>query len=265
MIYMPFRVFRHGGKTPMNIYILGAAGWIPGANETSCIMVENKGRLFILDAGTGLSNIRKYSHIQDKYDTVHLLHAHYHLDHMIGLSYIDPFIRDKRFRVYGPGRLAYPETTDYYIRAFLRPEFFSRSIDKFSHDVKVLDFPGESFFIGDTKISVTRQKHSAPSYRITLDDRLIYATDLSFSADAWESVSADVLFHECWEYKEPERDSFRHTSLRQLKDQLPLSSFGRIYLIHHNPDWGQDDFGKIREIISGTNIFLAEDGMEICI
>ena len=173
MIYMPFRVFRHGGKTPMNIYILGAAGWIPGANETSCIMVENKGQLFILDAGTGLSNIRKYVHILDKYDTIHLLLSHYHLDHMIGLSYIDPFIRDKRFRVYGPGRLAYPETTDYYIRAFLRPEFFSRSIDKFSHDVKVLDFPGESFFIGDTKISVTRQKHSAPSYRITLDDRLI--------------------------------------------------------------------------------------------
>ena len=98
-----------------------------------------------------------------------------------------------------------------------------------------------------------------------MDDRLIYATDLSFSADAWEGVSADVLFHECWEYKEPEQDSYRHTSLRQLKEQLPLSSFGWIYLIHHNPDWGQDDFGKIREIISGTNIFLAEDGMEICI
>ena len=71
----------------MNIYILGAAGWIPGANETSCIMVENKGQLFILDAGTGLSNIRKYAHILDKYDTVHLLLSHYHLDHMIADRY----------------------------------------------------------------------------------------------------------------------------------------------------------------------------------
>lgn len=249
----------------MNIYILGAAGWIPGANETSCIMVENKGQLFILDAGTGLSNIRKYTYILDKYDTVNLLLSHYHLDHMIGLSYIDPFIRNKRFRVYGPGRLAYPETTEYYLRAFLRPEFFSGSIDKFSHDVKVLDFPEESFFIGDTKITVTRQKHSAPSYRITLDDRLIYATDLSFSADAWEGVSADVLFHECWEYKEPVHDSYRHTSLMQLKNQIPINSIGWIYLIHHNPDWGEDDFRRIREMIRGTNISLAEDGMEISI
>ena len=249
----------------MNIYILGAAGWIPGANETSCIMVENKGQLFILDAGTGLSNIRNYTHILDKYDTVHLLLSHYHLDHIIGLSYIDPFIREKRFRVYGPGLMAYPETTDYYLHAFLRQEFFSRSIDAFSHDVQVLDFPGESFFIGDTKITVTRQKHSAPSYRIALDDRLIYATDLSFSEEAWEGVSADVLFHVCWEYREPGQDSYRHTSLLQLKEGLPLKSLGRIFLIHHNPVWGEEDFRKIREMTAGTNITLAEDGMEICI
>ena len=38
---------------PMTVHVLGAAGWIPGVNETSCIMVENKGSLFILDAGTG--------------------------------------------------------------------------------------------------------------------------------------------------------------------------------------------------------------------
>ena len=245
----------------MTIHILGSAGWIPGTDETSCIMVENKGELFILDAGTGVSNIRRYTHILEKYDTVHLLLSHYHLDHMIGLIYIDPFIRDKRFRIYGPGRMAYPETTDYYLHAFLREEFFSRSIDAFTPDVEIMDFPGESFFIGDTRITVTEQTHSAPSFRITLDDRLIYATDTVFRAQAWKGVSADILFHECWEYAESGHD--RHTSLLQLKDQLPLSSFGRICLIHHNPDWTEDDYRKIREMLAGTNIELAEDGMEI--
>ena len=134
-----------GKLSEMTIYILGSAGWIPGTNETSCIMVENKGELFILDAGTGVSNIRRYTHILEKYDTVHLLLSHYHLDHMIGLIYIDPFIREKRFRVYGPERMAYPETTEYYLHAFLRKEFFSRSIDTFSDDVRIMDFPAESF------------------------------------------------------------------------------------------------------------------------
>ena len=68
----------------MTIHILGAAGWIPGVNETSCIMVENKETLFIMDAGTGLSNLRRYRAVLEKYDTVHLLLSHYHLDHMIG-------------------------------------------------------------------------------------------------------------------------------------------------------------------------------------
>ena len=245
----------------MKIYILGAAGWIPGAYETSCIMVENKDMLFILDAGTGMSNIRKYKAVLAKYDTVHLLLSHYHLDHLIGLIYIDPFIREKKLRIYGPGRMAYPETTGYYLHELLRKEFFSRSIETFSHDVQIMDFPAESFFIGDTKITVTEQTHSAPSFRITLDDRFIYATDTIFKAAAWDGISADVLFHECWEYTQAGHD--RHTSLLLLKNQLPLSSFGRIYLIHHNPDWTGDDYRKIEEMTAGTNISLAKDGMEI--
>ena len=51
----------------------------------------------------------------------------------------------------------------------------------------------------------------------------------------------------------------------QLKEGLPLKSLGRIFLIHHNPVWGEEDFRKIREMTAGTNITLAEDGMEICI
>ena len=245
----------------MTIHILGAAGWIPGVNETSCIMVENKGALFILDAGTGLSNLRKYRAVLEKYDTVHLLLSHYHLDHMIGLIYIDPFIREKRFRVYGPGVMAYPQTTEDYMHAFLRKEFFSRSIDTFSKDVQIMDFPSETFIIDNTTITVARQTHSAPSFRISIDDRLIYATDTVFQPDAWDGIRADLLFHECWEYKTSGHD--RHTSLQQLKNHLPLSSFGKIYLIHHNPDWSKEDFTNIREMTTGTNIVLAEDGMEI--
>ena len=103
--------------------------------------------------------------------------------------------------------------------------------------------------------------HSAPSFRITLDDRLIYATDTVFQADTWSGIRADVLFHECWEYAQSGHD--RHTSLLQLKNQLPLERFGRVFLIHHNPDWNREDYRMIGEMTAGTNIFLAEDGMEI--
>ena len=84
-----------------------------------------------------------------------------------------------------------------------------------------------------------------------------------FILDAWDGISADLLFHECWEYRTSGHD--RHTSLQQLKSQLSLSDFGEIYLIHHNPEWSDEDFKKIREMTEKTKIALAEDGMEISI
>ena len=243
----------------MTIHILGAAGWIPGTNETSCIMVEHNDMLFLLDAGTGAANIKNYESVLSKYDTVHLLLSHYHLDHLIGLIYLSPFLRNKHIKIYGPGKMAYPETTDYYLHALLRNEFYSRSIDRFSQDVQIMDFPADTFLIGKTKLSVKKQLHSAASFRIAMDDKLIYATDTAFDADAWEGVSAEVLFHECWAYDQSASD--RHTTLWALKNQLPLASFGKVMLIHHNPVWNSEDYEIIRQMIARTNIYLAEDGM----
>ena len=247
----------------MKVYILGSAGWIPGANETSCVMVECQGELFLLDAGTGLSNIRYYTAIISKYETVHLILSHYHLDHTIGIIYLDPFVRDKKLRIYGPGRKAYPKTTSYYIHALLKEEFYSRSIDDFSNDVQISDFPADSFYIGKTKVSVKEQQHSSPSFRITLDDKLVYATDTSFNSNVGSELSGALLLHECWDYRQINND--QHTSLLQLKNQLSLDNFHKIVLIHQNPSWDVGDYENIKTLISGTNLILAKDGMQLSI
>ena len=243
----------------MTIYVLGSAGWIPGQNETSSLLIEHNNTLFLLDAGTGVANIRMYTSVLSKYDTVHVLFSHYHLDHTIGLIYLDPFVRDKKLVIYGPGKLAYPETNGYYIHALLRSEFFSRSIDNFSSYVQLLDYPALSFSIGETSIHLKPQKHSSPSFQIGLDQKMIYATDTTFDPEDWADVSAEVLFHECWDYTQSHSD--RHTSLWQLKNQLPLDRFGKVVLIHQNPAWNDDDYFNIRTMISRTNIVLGEDGM----
>lgn len=250
----------------MKVYILGSAGWIPGDNETSSVMVECHDELFLLDAGTGLSNIRNYKSILLKYDTIHLILSHYHLDHTIGLIYLVPFVKDKKIRIYGPGRMAYPETTDYYIHALLRKEFFSRCIDDFSDDVQIIDFPSESFRIGKTKISVKEQIHSSPSFRIILDDKLIYATDTIFDPNSWKERSGVLLLHECWDYhRNAKTINDKHTSLWQLKNQLPLNKFDKVVLIHQNPAWDVNDYESIEKSIAGTNLILAKDGMQLSV
>lgn len=245
----------------MNIYILGAAGWIPGCNETNCIMVEHNNELYILDAGSGIANLKKYPNILVNYNMIYLILSHYHLDHIIGLAYLEPFVSKKRLRIYGPGKTAYPETTDYYVRALLRKEFFSKSIDDFTDDIRCIDFPSDSFYIGKTKIKVRVQHHTAPSFCISMDDKLIYATDTTFEDDKWKETNAALLLHECWEYEQSNGNG--HTSLWQLKNQLPLNQFGKVVLIHQNPVWNNDDFEEIEKMISGTNIYLANDGMHL--
>lgn len=245
----------------MNVHVLGSAGWIPGDNETSCILVESNDTLFILDAGTGLSNLRNYKEILSKYDTIHILLSHYHLDHIIGLIYLHPYVHDKHLKIYGPGKIAYPETTSYYLHSLLRKEFFSEPIDNLSYDVQIIDFPSNIFFIGETEIRVKEQLHSSPSFQITLDNKLIYATDTIFDPNVWVGTTAELLFHECWDYTQS--NTGMHTSLWQLKNQLPTDNFGKIILIHQNPIWSDNDYTNIKTIISGTNIVLANDGMEL--
>ena len=95
----------------MRVYFLGTNGWIPDEDETSCFMIEHKNKLILLDVGTGASNIKNYVNVLEKYETINIVLSHYHLDHIIGLIYLIPYIKGKTLRIYGPGKPIYDRTT----------------------------------------------------------------------------------------------------------------------------------------------------------
>ena len=222
--------------------------------NTSCYMVQAGDETIFLDAGSGLllapTAFRK---------TPVILISHYHLDHIIGLCYLPAFIHNKKIRIYGPGRDYYPESVSYYLDALLREEFFSMSINSFSDDVQCVDYGDEGFCIGNISVGIKEQQHTSPSFRIALDDKLIYATDSTFNSGTWAGVSAEILFHECWEYKKT--DNNRHASLWNIKTELPLANYSKIVLIHQNPEWSENDYSAISDMISGTNIVIGKDRM----
>lgn len=249
----------------MIVHVLGAAGWIPGAHETSCFMVEHNESLFFLDAGTGMSNLRHHETVLTKYKTLHILLSHYHLDHTIGLTYLLPYANNKVIRIYGPGKMAYPETTSYYMHSLFRQEFFSRRIESFSHDVKCLDFPSAQFTIDKTQIRVRQQAHSSPSFRISLDDKLIYATDTSFDPEEWVNERAALLLHECWDSGKSFDEASKHTSLQHFVRGIPTENFEKIVLVHQNPAWDNEDYRIIEDALSDSNITLAHDNMMLTV
>lgn len=248
----------------MKIYMLGCNGWIPGKNETSCFLVEEQESLIMLDAGTGVANLRKYLDVLKRYDTISIVLSHYHLDHIIGLIYILPYIKKHKLNIYGPGKPVYQKSTIQYLDELLQPTFFSREILQFANEVNCYDYKGKDFKIGNVFLKVAQQNHSSPSFRITINDKLIYATDTIFEPSDWcEYDRNSTLLHECWELNS--KSGSKHTSLQALVTGLPENIRKSAYLIHLNPEWDKEEWEQIEKIVEGTGISLSYDGMFLTI
>lgn len=243
----------------MKLHILGCGGYIPTRNETSCFLVEHKDQLIMLDAGTGVSNLRKYKEVLDRYDTISVILSHFHLDHIIGLIYIIPFIRNKKLNIYGPGKPAYDKTTHELLDGIMQFPYFVRMPDKLCPEVNIYDYSAGDFDIGGIHIGVKPQTHNAPSFRITIDRELVYATDTTFEQDLCKACEgAKYLLHECVDIQD--LGKMTHTSLEVLLKELDGNAFEKVLLVHQNPDWVEADYEEMSQKVIGTNIELTDDG-----
>lgn len=242
----------------MKLYVLGSGGWIPKENHTSCFMCESKGELVLLDAGTGVSRLGEYLDVINRYDKISIVLSHYHLDHLIGLIYLLPYVADKELYIYGPGKPVYEKTTHQYMKELLQTAFFSRDIDRFAKSVHCVDYAGQDFEIGNLHVAIKAQTHSAPSFRISIDDDLVYATDTIIEESEWKDVApAKMLLHECWEIEG--KVGSKHTSIKKLMSGIPLDRFEKVLLVHQNPEWNADDITAITKMLERTNVAMAKD------
>jgi len=246
----------------MKLHILGCGGWIPGTNETSCYLIEHKNQLLMLDAGTGVSNLKNFTNVLDKYDTLTIILSHYHLDHITGLIYLLPYIDGKTLNIYGPGVPFYEKSTRDYLSELIQPTFFSRPLEKFADLVRCFDYHGKDFDIDGIRIGIALQNHSSPSFRISVDDQIVYATDTCFNASEWmDCKKGEILLHECWDINHSKGG--KHTSLQMLIDGFPSDLFNRILLIHCNPEWTASDYKDVAQRIDNTIFELVSDNVSI--
>lgn len=247
----------------MIITILGSNGWIPGKNETSAFMVEIDNTLILLDAGSGISNLRNYTEILNKYDSIHIILTHYHLDHIIGLIYLLPYLNNKKLYIYGPGKKYYNKTCKEILNDLLKNEFFSRKLSSFCDEVNVFDYI-DDFMINNISISTYEQKHSSPSFGIMINDLLYYATDLAFDSNINKRVkNSTIILHECWNINNDFQN--KHTSLKEIIDGIDKKNLSNIYLIHLNPMLNDVDCKELDLMCLKHNISVCYDGMIITI
>lgn len=244
------------------LWVLGSSGWMPReGRETTCILVEIGETLIMLDAGTGVANLAQYADVLARHKRLSIILTHYHLDHTVGLMYLKRFCADMQISIFGPGAPHYPKGCGDYAEDLLQQAFYSSGAFGFARNVTFHDYGDNDFLVDGVRVHPTLQEHSAPSFRLRLDDLVVLATDTSFNASSWAEVSAaKLLLHECWQRKATDP---RHSSAEALAAGLPRNRFDHILWIHQNPAWDATERTVIANIAASCSCALAEDDTAI--
>jgi phosphoribosyl 1,2-cyclic phosphodiesterase len=247
----------------LNVTFYGVRGSTPcpgpsnaryGGN-TACVTVERHGENpIVLDLGTGL---RQYGETlpHDGSFTGTALVTHLHWDHVQGLPFFVPILRDgAHIDVYGPG----PEdgrTLAEAFAGFMRPPYFPVTVDQLPGEIRFHDLDADQVQVGTATVTARPVPHvgSTNGYRIDWADRSVaYLSDhqqpagglRSFSDDVLTlCASADLLIHDA-QYTAEEfagKCDWGHCTVEYAVNVARESSARMLALFHHDPVH-DDDF-----------------------
>ena len=137
----------------MKVTFWGVRGSIPTVTKqtqvyggsTPCVSVEQSNTIIILDAGSGIRHLGE-SGILDKYETIHILLTHLHMDHIQGLGFFTPFFRKgRKIMLWGPSG---PTSLVKRLNLYLSPPLFPVRIRDFQCDLTISSMPMKTIQIG---------------------------------------------------------------------------------------------------------------------
>jgi ribonuclease BN (tRNA processing enzyme) len=255
--------------------MFGSAGWIPSQKrDTMCAAVELGKNLFILDAGTGMRRFRGRigQALLKNHDTISIFLSHYHLDHIIGISYLPQNFTNKRIRIYAPRIGANGENPERVLaRLFDPPIFFPLPGFPCSIEIETLD-PGRHEIDGVT-VSVFKQSHTVPSVAYRIEDLVYYATDRLPTRDlVTHAKGVQYLFHDA-SFDEAELATIRdpkkrrealwgHSTAQDAGRLARDAGVGHLGLVHLSPSMEEAEYRSLKERVCKIfpNTFLPQDG-----
>jgi ribonuclease BN (tRNA processing enzyme) len=88
--------------------LLGTAGWMPtDSRDTACVYLRQGDRVLLFDAGTGARHLLNSPDLIRGVTRIDVCLSHFHLDHLIGLSYLPGLPSEIELVVWGPGKALY--------------------------------------------------------------------------------------------------------------------------------------------------------------
>lgn len=250
---------------------LGTNGFFPtGGRQTMTFLLFEEDRAILLDAGTGTSRLLD-ERIRPRllgHDRLEILLTHYHLDHVVGLSYLPAVWQAGSVRIHAPG----PPLVDGDPRVLDRlvgPPLFPKGLDDLPFPVEISPYSAETLHLAGTPTRFRRQDHSGGSVGVRRGS-FAYCTDCRVDEATVPFVEGvDLLLHEVWvtEGEAAAGDPREgHSTVEEVAEVVRAAGVARLLPIHHRPGRSDEELTTMRrrlEELSGAEVLEGREGIGI--
>lgn len=234
------------------------------------ILVLAEKEAVLLDAGTGTARLleKQLAELLEPYERLTVILSHYHLDHVVGLSYLPAVWKQGSLRICAPRRPFVEAEPEDALNKLLSPPLFSLSLGDFPGFVEVLPLTTEDLRIGELRIALRGQNHPGGSMGIRITDSLAYVTDTAVDEATAEFVrGTGLLLHEVWlTDAEAENDAdqrSKHSYASGVAQIAAQAAVGKLMPIHHHPrrsHAGICTLAEEMEMLSGIEVTVPQEG-----
>lgn len=237
-----------------------------------CFLLRRGDDALLLDAGSGVARlleprIRELLGAPARLDIVL---SHYHLDHVVGLSYLPGVARGTPLRIFAPA----PPLNDAGPEALGRligPPLFPVPFERWPMSVEVVPYDGEELEAGGFRCRARRQDHPGGSVGLRLEDALAYVTDTRADEATIPFVrGVSRLLHEVWSTDEeaaaddPGRAG--HSPLSAVARIAREAGVGELLPVHHRPGRSDDELAAMTAALereAGLPVRLPREGSAV--
>jgi len=246
-------------REKITITPLGTRGWIPHeGRQTASTLVQLRGQNFLLDAGSGMSRLLDQKINKQLYDgPLHILLSHYHLDHVIGISWLRGIFEgdNRSIHIYGPSDTLIDIGLKSAMSRLIGAPLFGEELDSFTRRFTLHEMDDKLFEIDGEKIEFFPLRHSGGSVSIKIGGEVSYVTDSSYFSEIVTFVkNSKVLLCESYSLNK-DKNNQNHCSFKEALQLAKLSGIESLIPIHFGPDVSED---IISNMAINSNINEAE-------
>ncbi len=249
---------------------LGTNGYIPSfGRQTMSFLVLTDDQALLLDAGTGVGRLaeHKVKELLRAYDHLDILLSHYHLDHIVGLSYLPGTWTGGPVTIYGPEQpLVYADAHE-TIDGLLRPPLFSLNLGEFPTPVRIVPVTAGPLRVGALRVRLRPQEHPGGSAGIRIGDTIAYVTDTVVDAGTQDFVcGVALLMHDTWltddEADTDPMERSGHSYAGGVASIAREAAVGRLMPVHHHPTRSRrdlDSLSRYMEEVAGLPVVVPDE------